>query len=75
MNDSAGARTLASYFDAFGPAPEWDDIVNWPPDVFALTSLVLDHTESYRFVVAPPVGWHWPPLRDWCEEVRDAAAV
>src|SRR5262245_18892715 len=72
--DDAGARTLASYFDAFGPAPEWDDIVNWPPDVFALTSLVLDHTESYRFVVAPPERRRWPPLKDWCDEVRTAAA-
>ena len=74
-SDVGGARTLESYFHAFGPDPEWDDIVNWPPDVFALTSLVLDHTESYRFVVAPPDGRHWPPLRNWCEEVRAAAAA
>jgi hypothetical protein len=74
-SDGAGARTLASYFHAYGPAPEWDDIVNWPPDVFALTSLVLQHTESYRFVVAPPAGRHWPPLRDWCGEVRAAASA
>jgi hypothetical protein len=58
MQATARARTLESYFRAYGPAPEWDDIVNWPPDVFALTSLVLQHTESYRFVVAPPDGRH-----------------
>ena len=75
MTGSSDARSLASSFEAFGPAPEWDDILSWPPDVFALTSLVLDHTESYRFVVAPPDRRHWPPLRDWCDEVRAAAAA
>jgi hypothetical protein len=68
-----GERTVQSYFDAFAPAPPWDELVEWPPDVFALTNLVLDHTEAYRFVVAPPPGRHWPTLSDWDEQVRDAA--
>ncbi|MGE5691209.1 MAG: hypothetical protein ACM33B_11710 [Pseudomonadota bacterium] len=67
------ARSVASYFDAFAPAPPWDDLVWWPPDVFALANLVLDHTEAYRFVVAPPPGRRWPPLPDWSDEVRAAA--
>ena len=65
-------RTVASYVGAFGPAPAWDDLVRWPPDVFALANLVLDHTEGYRFVVAPPSGRRWPPLPRWNEEVRAA---
>ena len=66
-------RSVESYFGAFAPAPEWDELVSWPPDVFTLASLVLDHSEAYRFVVAPPPGRRWPPLPDWSREVRDAA--
>ena len=66
-------RSLWSYFDSFAPAPDWDDLVRWPPDVFALANLVLDHTESYRFVVAPPRRRRWPPCRGWSEQVRAAA--
>ena len=68
-------HSVRSYFDAFAPAPAWDELVRWPPDVFALANLVLDHTESYRFVVAPPPGRRWPPLRDWDDEVRGAARL
>ena len=65
-------RSLASYFDAFAPAPDWDELPRWPPDVFALTNLLLDHTGGYRFVVAPPPGKRWPPIPDWGEQMRDA---
>jgi hypothetical protein len=47
---SAPPRTTCSYFGAFGPTPEWDELMWWPPDVFALANLILDHTEAYRFV-------------------------
>ena len=74
VNGSNGAGlTLASYFGAFAPVPDWEEVVSWPPDVFALANLVLDHTESYRFVVAPCTGRRWPPLPDWTGEVRSAA--
>jgi hypothetical protein len=73
---SGGAgHSIASYFDAFAPAPAWDDLVAWPPDVFALANLVLDHTEAYRFVVAPPRGRRWPELPDWGARVSDAAVA
>jgi hypothetical protein len=68
-------RSVRSYFDAFAPAPEWDDLVHWPPDVFALANLVLDHTEAYRFAVAPPPGRRWPPDAAWDARIRaDASA-
>ena len=73
-NDAAPAeRSVLSYLRAFAPAPDWGELVWWPPDVFALTNLVLDHTESYRFVVAPPGGERWPPMAGWGEAVRLAA--
>jgi hypothetical protein len=65
--------TVAGYFDAFAPAPEWDELVWWPPDVFALCNLVLDHTEAYRFFIAPPSGTSWPPWPGWNRDVTDAA--
>ena len=64
--------SLVSYFDAFAPLPEWGELVRWPPDVFALANLLLDHTGAYRFVVAPPLGKRWPPLPEWGEQMRDA---
>ncbi|HSE82472.1 MAG TPA: hypothetical protein VLA87_12420 [Gaiellaceae bacterium] len=64
---------MASYVDAFAPAWQWDDFVGWPPDVFAVANLVLDQTEGYRFVVAPPTGRHWPPFDSWEAHVRGAA--
>lgn len=67
-------RSVAGYFDSFGPAPAWERLVEWPPDVFALASLVLDHTEGYRFVVAPPPGAKWPPFVGWNEQAQAAAA-
>lgn len=37
--------------------------------MYALTSLVLDHTEAYRFAVAPTPPWRWPPSPDWNDDV------
>jgi hypothetical protein len=70
-----GRRTVASYVAAFGPGPAWDELVRWPPDAFAVASLVLDHAEAYRFVVAPPPGRSWPALPGWNEAVSAAAAA
>ena len=68
-----GNRSVSSYFRAFAPTPEWVELVWWPPDVFTLANLVLDHTEGYRFVVAPPPGRRWPPLPDWDAQILAAA--
>lgn len=68
------ARSLNSYVRAFYPGPRWADIPSWPPDVFALCNLVLDHTESFRFAVSPPPGRQWPPHPLWNARVAEAAA-
>jgi len=67
--------TIGAYFAAFSPAAAWDELCTWPPDVFALASLILDHTESYRLAVSPPAGRRWPPSGDWQETVTEAAAA
>jgi hypothetical protein len=33
-----------------------DDVVAWPPDLFALVDRPLEASEAYRFVVSPPPG-------------------
>jgi hypothetical protein len=70
---NGGELSARTYLDAFAPAADWDDLVRWPPDIFAFANLVLDHTESYRYVVAPPAGRRWPPLPDWNGAIGAAA--
>ena len=72
-SDDDEALTVESYFRAFCTTLRWDEITNWPPDVFAFTNLILDHTELYRFLVAPPDGKTWPPTGTWRDEVGHAA--
>jgi hypothetical protein len=52
-----------------------DDLLAWPPDMFAFTHVILDRTEAYRFAVSPPAGGEWPPtpVAAWRDAV-DAAA-
>jgi hypothetical protein len=52
-----------------------DDLVEWPPDVFAFTDVILQHSEAYRFAVSPPFGRRWPPFPNpaWSDGVTSAA--
>jgi hypothetical protein len=68
----AAEPTISSYFDAFAPAPPWERLTAWPPDVFALANLLLDHAEAYRLAVAPPPGRRWPPTADWNQRIEEA---
>lgn len=70
---SATEHTIRTYFNAFGPTPAWERLVQWPADVYCLCSLVLDQTEAYRFAVAPPPGRRWPPRTDWNAHVETSA--
>ena len=54
-----------------------DELVNWPPDVFALTDVLLTRSEAFRFALGPPGTW--PPVpsagcADWTATVDTAAA-
>jgi hypothetical protein len=51
-----------------------DDLLDWPPDVFALTDVLLERSEAYRFALSPPGGRSWPPPRfpAWADAVVDA---
>jgi hypothetical protein len=74
---SAGAAgpTLASTWLGISGSPIDDELLDWPPDVFALTNVLLTRSEAFRFVLSPPPGAAWPPDRftDWGLAVQDAA--
>jgi hypothetical protein len=67
--------TVASVWHGVAGRPITDDLLDWPPDLFALTDLILERAEVYRFVLSPPIGVQWPPVRfaDWPTAVQDAA--
>jgi hypothetical protein len=48
--------------------------LEWPPDVFAFTEVILERTQVYRLLFPPPRAVEWPPSRlgDWSEAVEDA---
>jgi hypothetical protein len=69
--------TLESLWRGATGAAITDDLVDWPPDVFALTEVALERTEAYRFAVSPPAGERWPPaaMPDWASAVVAAGAA
>jgi hypothetical protein len=69
----AASSTVGSYIASFSPDLTWDELPRWPADVFAVTNLLLDHTEAYRFAVSPPSGRRWPPDEGWRDRVTAAA--
>ena len=52
-----------------------DELLEWPPDLFALTEVILQRSEAYRFALSPPAGSNWPPadVPDWPDAVTGAA--
>jgi hypothetical protein len=66
--------TPASLWMAIAQAPPTDELLDWPPDLFALTDTILARSEAYRFALAPPEGARWPPgdSRDWSDTVEAA---
>ena len=67
--------TVASVWQGAAGSSITDELLGWPPDLFALTDLVLEQAEVYRFVLSPPAGVQWPPSRfaSWRNAVQDAA--
>ena len=74
-HDRLREPTLASTWQAVAGSPIGDELLEWPPDVFALTDVILERAEAYRFVLSPPDGVLWPPGGDasWSDAVGQAA--
>src|SRR5215510_1471787 len=75
--DSAGAAlTVGSLWNAIAGRQLGDELLEWAPDLFAFTDVLLDRSEAYRFAVSPPDGASWPPseMPDWDRAIADASA-
>ena len=58
--------TLASTWQTVAATTIGDELLEWPPDLFALTETVLENSEAYRFALPP--GWNGlaaGPHRPW----------
>jgi hypothetical protein len=64
--------TPAYTWHAVAGSPITDYLLEWPPDVLALTNVVLTRSEAFRFAVSR-VG-EWPPARylNWGHAVEEA---
>jgi hypothetical protein len=71
LGPRAEGVTLASAWQAVSGAGFMHDLLEWPPDVFALTNVLLDRSEAFRFALSPPAGMRWPPATaaDWSDAV------
>ena len=69
--------TPASLWRAVAGTDIDDELLEWPPDLFALSDLVLQRSEAHRFALSPPIGVSWPPDRfgDWSSLVADAGRL
>jgi hypothetical protein len=67
--------TPAAIWDALAGSPLDDELLDWPPDLFALTEVILGRSEAYRFALSPPGDSSWPPDRvpDWPHAIVAAA--
>jgi hypothetical protein len=54
--------------------PITDQLLDWPPDLFALTYVLLERSQAYRFALSPPGDKDWPPSRlpSWPDAVEEA---
>ena len=66
--------TLASTWLAACGRPLGDHFLQWPADLFAVTNVILERSEAYRFALSPNSALEWPPgrFRDWHEAVEAA---
>lgn len=72
------ALTIRDELERLAPGWRWSELWRWPPDTFALTSVLLGDSGAYRFVICPPADERWPPPDaeggGWYELVRRGAA-
>jgi hypothetical protein len=65
MYDRVTEPTLASTWHAAACGAITDELLDWPPDVFALTNVILARSEAFRFAVSPPQAWPPEGYPDW----------
>ncbi len=72
VRESASGPTVSSTWFGASGGPVTEQLLEWPPDVFALTNVVLSRAEAFRYALS----LDWPPRRfdDWAEAVEEARA-
>ena len=55
-DDACQEPTVASVWQAAASSTIGDELLEWPPDLFALTEVILQRSEAYRFALSPPAG-------------------
>jgi hypothetical protein len=75
LDSPVGALTVGSLWHDIAGRRLGDELLDWAPDLFAFTDVVLDRSEAYRFAVSPPEGASWPPpeMTDWDHAIADAS--
>src|SRR5262252_364366 len=73
-NSQTREPTLESTWRAVAGSPFTDRLLEWPADLFAVTNVLLERSEAYRFALSPSSGLEWPPARfpNWSEAVEEA---
>src|SRR5262249_31606962 len=71
VSDPVSRPTVSSTWFAASGGPITDELLEWPPDVFALANVVLARAEAFRFALSRQ---DWPPssFTDWAREVEHA---
>jgi hypothetical protein len=66
--------TPASLWQALAGTTIGREVLDWPPDLLAMTEVILQRSEAYRFALSPPGGSTWPPADapDWPDAVAEA---
>ena len=49
--------TIGRLFDWLTDGQVSEALLDWAPDVAALTGALIERTHAFRFVVAPPPDW------------------
>ena len=66
--------TPASVWQGLAGTTIGREVLDWPPDLLAMTEVILQRSEAYRFALSPPGGSTWPPadVPDWPDAVTEA---
>jgi hypothetical protein len=76
FDSDGGAWTVGSLWHDIAGRQLGDELLEWAPDLFAFTDVILDRSEAYRFAVSPPDDTSWPPpeMPDWYLAIAGASA-
>jgi len=71
LYDSLSEPTLASTWHAASRGAITEELLDWPPDVFALTNVILARSEAFRFALSPIQQWPPEGYPDWGRMVAE----